>query len=168
MTTSQLVFTLALVAVLVGTAAFFLWRQLRTFREITSHSHLSSEERDHLRWRARLRLINCGLMLLLAGWLAGSLLLEDRAQQLADQSDMARARGEEFVLEPEDKPFVRFYGWYWISGLLALLLLVGIAGVDLLSVRRHARRQFKKLKEDHRTMLAEQTAMLRRNRNGES
>jgi hypothetical protein len=164
--TPQVIFTLALVAVLVGAAAFFFWRQRRLFRE-AANENLPREERAYPRGRAWRLLFCAGLMVLLGLGLAGSLFLEGRLA-LADESDAARARGEKFVLDAEQKTFARFYGWYWISCLLVLLVLVGIAGVELMAVRRHARQQFKKLKDDQRAMVARQVARHRRDRNGHS
>jgi hypothetical protein len=162
---AQIVFTLALVAVLVGAAAFFFWRQRRLFRE-AANDDLPREERAYPRGRAWRLLFCAGLMVMLAVWIAGSLFIEGPAEKIAQESVAARARGEKFDLSPEQRTFLRFYGWYWIGGLLVLLVLVGIAGVELMAVRRHARQQFKKLKDDQRAMIARQAARLRRDRNG--
>lgn len=160
MSTAQIAFALTLVIVLLGTAAYVAWRQIQILREVAGNDNLPTDERDHLRSRARRRLATCVLLLLLAGWLGGFLFLEPQAQQFLE---LVRENPE---LKEEQKPFWRFYGWYVIGGLLALLVLVGIAGVDLMAVRRHGQRQYQKLREDRRAMIERQAARLRQERNG--
>src|SRR5262249_46207062 len=120
----------------------------------------------YLRNQAWLRLANSGLMVALAVLLALSFLVEKPAQALIDEGDAAIARGEEPDNSPEHRLFVKYYGAFWLSVLLLLLGMVGIALYDMLAIRRFGQRHYRKIQEDRRAMIARQVARLRRDRNG--
>jgi hypothetical protein len=183
-TTTQLVFGIALVVLLLGLGGFAGWRQLRLLREVGT---ADTEEARYLRGRARRRLVCSVLMVVLAGLLAGGLaFLEEPAQRLADEiageeAAEARARGElerarklagevageeagevEGALkDPVKKAFARIYGYYYVGLLLVLLALVCVAGWDYVAVRRYGNEQFRRLQEERRAVINYQLARLR-------
>jgi uncharacterized membrane protein YbhN (UPF0104 family) len=162
----QLLFTVALIVVLLGLGGYYAWRQVKTLRGAAGADNLPPEDRRYLRYQAWRRLASCALMVVFAGLLAGTFFLEDRAQQLAERTEAARQRGDEQPLPAEEKPFVRFYAGYWIAALLVLLGIVSLALYDVIAIRRFGRRQFRKLQDDRRAMIARQVARLRGERNG--
>jgi hypothetical protein len=84
---------------------------------------------------------------------------------LAEQRDGLDAdAAPEFTAE--EKVFLRIWGGTWIALLLVLMLVLVLAAVDLLSTRRYALRQYRKLQEDRRAMVARQAKRMRRERNG--
>src|SRR5262249_57549002 len=101
-------------------------------------------------------------MVLLAVLLVGAMLfLEVPAQRLADRVD---EEGPEAAEGPEQKDFIRLYGYYWIGFLLLLLFLVVLAGIDLWAVRRFGLRQLRRLQDDRPAMIARQTPLMRERR----
>jgi hypothetical protein len=95
-------------------------------------------------------------MVILGVLLAVALLcLEEPADQIA--------KGGQAEVEKQ-REFADFYGWYWIVFLLLLLALLVLAGIDLVSIRRHGWKQMRRLQEDRREMIARQAALLRQER----
>jgi di/tricarboxylate transporter len=159
----QTVFGALLVAALLFVSLFYAWRQFRALRALRA-SPPPDEEARYEHAKARRRLANSVLMLVLAGLLASGLVyFEAPAQRLADQRD---AEPEGKPLSPQDRPFARAYGWYWIAVLLVLLAVVVLAAIDLFSTRRYGLRQYRKLQADRRAMVEHQVARLRQQRNG--
>ena len=159
----QTVFGALLVAALLFVSLYYAWRQLRALRALRGAS-LPDEEMRYERAKARLRLINSVLTLLLAGLLiAGLVYLEGPAQRLADER-AAAPDGQ--PLTPQERVFVRLYGWFWIAFMLILLAVVALAAVDLFSTRRYGLRQHRKLQADRRAMIERQAARIRQQRNG--
>jgi hypothetical protein len=163
----EIVFGSLLIAVLLALAPFYAWRQLRALRQLRRAPDLPAAEADHLRRQVRRRLAGCALMLVLAGLLGGALVyLEEPAQRRADESD-ARGDAPPPPLTPEDRHFLRLYGWYWIATLLVLLALVLLAAFDLWATRRYAWREHRKIQDDRRAMIERQVQRLRQSRNGQ-
>jgi uncharacterized iron-regulated membrane protein len=163
---SQILFGALLVALLLGVAGFYAWRQVVLLRRLRGREGVPTEEDEFLRRQAWRRLINSGLMLVMAGLLAGLLVcFEGRAQELAEERD-AFAVGEAPRFTPEQEHFVHVYTGLWIALLLVLLAVLGMAAADLWATRGYARRQFRKLQADRRAMIERQVARLRTERNG--
>jgi hypothetical protein len=166
----QIVFGASLVAVLLGVAGFYSWRQLRLLRRLNlrrEQEFLATEEDEFLRRQAWRRLINSGLMLVLAALLTGLLIwFEGPAQELAVTRD-AFPEGQVPPLNPEQRSFAQVYTGLWIALLLVLLAVVLVAAVDVWSTRRYAVRQYRKLQADRRAMIERQVARLRQERNGQ-
>jgi hypothetical protein len=114
----------------------------------------------------RRRLINSGLMLVLAAQMAGAMVYtEIRAQRQAERADAradARERGEaQAPPTAEERSFLQFYGVYWLVFLLILLAMVALALSDLLSTRRFALRAHRQIQAERREMIDRQIARLR-------
>ncbi len=150
---SEIVFGSLLVAVLLLLSSYFGWRQWVVLRRLRAAT-LPSEEARYERRMAYRRLVSCGLTLLLGLLLASALSLFD--------PDFMKIPATE--LPPDQRLMLRVWGGSWVAILLLLLVVVGIAAVDLWSTRRHALQQFRKLQADRRAMIQRQTMRLREER----
>jgi ABC-type Fe3+ transport system permease subunit len=158
---------ICLVAVLLGVAGFYAWRQVLLLRRLRDREYLPSEEDSFLRRQAWRRLINSGLMVVLAGLLTFSLIyLEGRVGKVAEERKDLTAENAP-KLTPEQEQLVRVWGWMQIAILLLLLTILSLAAVDLFSTRRYARRAYRQLQADRRAMIERQVARLREERNGD-
>ena len=157
---SQIVFGSVLVAVLLLLSVYYGRRQLVVLRRLRNEA-LPGEEARHERAKAVRRLVSCGILLLLGLLLAGALLwLEPETQRIIE--------GFKGEADPEysdaQKQLLRIWGGAWVAILVLLLIVVGLAAVDLWSTRGHALRQFRKLQADRRAMIQRQTGRLREER----
>jgi hypothetical protein len=153
--------------VLLALAGYYGWRQVQVLRDLRRRDDLSVEDRRYMHRQARRRLVQCGLMVVFAGLLAGSFFvfgLEERASQLGNQ--VAEEPGQRPSFDPEQKRFVYTYTIYWIVALLVLMVLVWLAAVDLFAIRRFGMRHHRQIQEDRRAMIANEVARLRGQRNG--
>jgi hypothetical protein len=162
----QYVYAAVIVAVLLGLAGYFGWRQWQTLRGLRGQAELPPEDRRYYRTQAWLRLVNCGLMVVFAGLLAGTYLLGQ--ERRADEFPAGPAAEERGADHPtaEERSFARWYTTYWIVLLLVLLAIVTLAVVDLLAIRRFGVRHFRKLQADRRAMIEREVSLLRSQRNG--
>jgi hypothetical protein len=161
----EIIFGLLLVVVLLAGSLLYAWRQVRHLRRLTAQgADPTSEETRYDRGRARIRLVSCGLTLLLAGLLAcGIVFLEDPAQRLATERE---AQGWKIPLTPEQEGFAKLYAAYWGTFLTVLLVIVSLAALDLWATRRFARSQRRRLQADQRAMIERQISRLRAEGNG--
>ena len=150
---SEIVFGSLLVAVLLLLSSYFGWRQWVVLRRLRAET-LPSEESRYERRMAYRRLVSCGLTLLLGLLLASALSLFD--------PDFMKIPATE--LPSDQRLMLRVWGGSWVAILLLLLVVVGIAAVDLWSTRRHALQQFRKLQADRRAMIQRQSMRLREER----
>lgn len=163
----QALFTIVLVVLLLGLAGYYAWRQRQTLRSLRDGGEeLSADEDRYLRGRAWRRLAGSLLMLLFAGLLTGSFFLEGRAQELAQRGAQARTEGTQPVFDDSERRFLNLYALYWIALLLGLLAILGMAGYDFWATRAYGLRHYRQLQADRRAMIAQQTALLRLERNG--
>jgi hypothetical protein len=163
---NQIAFTSLLIVVLLALAGFTVWREWLTWRRSERKIDLSPEDRLYVRWQVRRRLACAALMVLLAGLLALSFILEGPANQLVAQGEAARARGEWAPLDPEQERFFHLWGGFWIVALLVLLAIIILAGLDFLAIRRYGQRHMRQIQADRRAMIENQIARVRSQRNG--
>jgi len=160
---SQIIFTICLVVILLAMAGYFLWRQVQTLRTLSA---LDPEERRFVRSQAWRRLVCSGLMVILAGLFAGSFYVEGAADQLAKQGEANREQGVKVPLDQEQARFFNVYRIYWGSFTLVLFIIIVLAGVDFMAIRRYGKRQLRQIREDRKAMLEGELARLRSQRNG--
>jgi hypothetical protein len=163
--TTELVYAVAIVAVLLGLAGFVGWRQIRILRLLPA---TPSDDQRFQRGQAWRRLISSGLMISLAGLLAGTYWFgqERRAAELARER-AAPADGESRpAMNEEQSRFLRQYGAFWVGFGLVLLTVVVLAFYDLWALRRFARDSLRQIQSERRAMIEDQVAEFRRLRNG--
>ncbi len=167
MSLQQTVATALLIAVLLGLAGYYAWRQVRTLRALRDETMLPPEDWRYARNQAWRRLVCSALMVAFAAMLAGTFFgIESAMQELVNLGDAASARGEKPPLSPEQQRLVNIWAVYWSAALLILLGMLGIALYDLIAIRRFGQRHFRQLQADRRAMIERQAARLREGRNG--
>jgi hypothetical protein len=161
----QTLFGAVLVVVLVGLAVYFgrlQFLELRRLREM--RDLLPDEEMRYERQKAYRRLISSALLLVLGILLIVLLTYEHPAQRIAEEREALPDKSVRFTEEQTE--FLRTWGWTWISFLLVLMAVIVLAGIDLMSTRLYAIRQFRKLQADRRAMIERETQRMRQQRNG--
>ena len=166
METSQVVFGVTLVVVLVAMAGYFAWRQGRTLQSLRDTPDMPAEERRYLRNQAWRRLVCSGLMVVLAILLAAHFSLEGPVNELVAKGEANRAAGEKRPLDANEKQFVDFYRNFWALVLLVLLAIICLAAVDYFAIRRFGKHQYRKIQADRRAMIEGELTRLRSQRNG--
>jgi hypothetical protein len=154
-----------LVALLLGLASWFGWRQVQVLRELRRSSDQTPEDRRYLHRQAWRRLVGCGLMVLLAALLAGWYVLgfHEFATHFRDEPEAANGA---LAQSPEEARTLRICAYYLIGSLLTLLGMLGIAALDFWSIRSYALRQHRQIQADRRAMIERQVARLRQEGNG--
>jgi cytochrome bd-type quinol oxidase subunit 2 len=167
METAQLM-AYVIAAGLLVLAWYFGRQQLLSLRQLRTDAAVSPEDRRYARNQAWLRLGCCGLMLVLAGLVAGAYAsgMEHRATELGRAIQAQRDRGEEVQLTPEQQAFRRLWASYWIAVLLLLLVILILAGIDIVGIWRYRRRHLREIAAERREVIQEQVAILRSRRNG--
>lgn len=166
MAPSQIITGTLLILGLVALAGFYAYRQLRLLWRLRQRVDLPSEEDDFYRKQARRRLINSGLMVMMAGLMVALMAtLEGPAQELANRREQFTQEDAPPLTEQE-KSLMRAYGGVVIALLVVLFVILFVAGLDVVATRRYARRQYRKLESDRRAMIERQVARLRSQRNG--
>jgi hypothetical protein len=162
------VFGFLIISVLLALATYFIWRQRRVLRVLRADESLPPDDRRYVRNQAFRRLAGSGLMVVLAALLTGLFLLGlgDRATELGERNEAQRARGEQPVLDPEQRQFVNVFTWYVITMLLVLLGSLSIAAFDLWAIHRYGQRHRRQIQADRREMIERQVARMRSQRNG--
>src|SRR5262245_55950013 len=158
---------LALVAVLLFVAGYYTRANIRALWRTTPQYEMLPDERRFLRGQAWRRLINSGLMVVLAALLVGSYAfrLQERADELGDRRAKIRnAEGAAGAMNDQDKMFTRIYGAFWITCLLILGAILLMAAIDLLATRRYALRALRQIQSDRRAMLQRQLERYRQER----
>jgi hypothetical protein len=160
----------AFVAVLGVLGVVFAVRQVRLLRRLPGPGgDLSPEARGYLRGQAWRRLVLCGLMLVLAGLLAGAYGsgMVERMQAIGDAGERERLAGGKPELNADDRAFVGFSSAYWLAIVLLLLGVIVTALFDLWYIRRFEVRELRRIQDDRRAMIEHELAVYRSLRNGE-
>jgi len=80
---NELAVILVFVAVLLGLAGYFGWRQVQTLRRLRLQTELPPEDQNYYKHQSWRRLVGCALMILLAALLSGWYLLGFDTQTVA-------------------------------------------------------------------------------------
>jgi hypothetical protein len=163
---SELAFFILLTVLLVGLAGYFAWKQVQTLRALRTQPQPSAEDRGYLRRQAVRRLVCCALMLVLAGLLVGYLMIDPHYRAMI--RDLEANPPADGGVPPGDRDFARFFAAYWVAFLFVLFVLIALAMVDFWAIARFGMRHRRQLQADHRALLHEEIARLRRRHNGES
>jgi MFS family permease len=167
MSGTELASLLLLVAVLLGLAGYFGYRQVLALRGLASPDVLGSDDRRFTRSQAYRRLFCSFLMVVFSGLLIGWLFLDPSYRDLHEEALAQTTEKGAIPLTEEQREAVQFFSAYWIGALLVLLLLVSMAALDFWATTRFGLDQHRRLKADHRASLEEQVARHRRDRNGQ-
>jgi hypothetical protein len=160
----ELAYAIVIVISLLSMAGYFGWRQWQALRRLAREGEqVPLDERRYQRAQAWRRLTNCVLMVVLAGLLIASYWLgqERRAGELGAMGAQGQTEPS-----PEQKAFVTQYTTFWIVFGVVLLAVISLAFVDLLAIRRFARKHLRQIQADRRAMIEEEVAAIRRQRNG--
>lgn len=160
--TSQIVFGILLVVILLGMAGFFGWRQLLTLRGLRTSESLSDEDRRYTRRQAWRRLTCSLIMVILAGMLAAHYKLEPPAIELVNK----KADNPAYKLTAEEEHTRLVYGIYWTIVLLLLVVIIFLAAVDVFAIRRYGLRHYRQIQADRRAMIEGELTRIRSQRNG--
>jgi hypothetical protein len=158
---------IGLVAILLFVAGIYTRKQIRTLRRTTPEYEMLPDERRFLRSQAWRRLINSGVMFVLAILMSGAVGLNQRADELGDRrAKLRQAEGLAGKMNDEDRQFSRFYSGYWIACLMMLGVILAVAGIDLMATRRYAMKKMRQIQIDRRAMLQRQLERYREERGG--
>ena len=136
----ELAWSAAISITLVGLGIFCLVREAVERRRNEAYVRLPPEDQRHFRGQFRRRVV--GSMLFVSVGIAIFV-----GQGVLDWKESRR-----------------LYLWLWIGVLLGLFGTICLAGADLLSIRRYARRQQKRLERDRREMIERQLELFRAER----
>ncbi|MCE9531111.1 MAG: hypothetical protein K8T89_08305 [Planctomycetes bacterium] len=163
-----MIFALFIAGVLLLLAIVSIRRQARNLRRLRNESHLPSDDRSYLRNQAYRRIATGILMLGLAGMLAGTFLsgMEKRIEQHRDFKNPAENE-EQRKEQAEARELARFYLLYWATILILLFIVVSLAIIDLLSTRRYAWVQMRRIQSEHRVILERDLAMYRQQKDND-
>jgi hypothetical protein len=162
----QIIFGISLVIVLVAMAGYFSWRQLQSLSTVRRPNDLSPEDRRYVVRQAWRRLAGSLLMLVLAVLLAVHFFLEGPASQIVAQGEADKAKQVRRPLDLSQLQFLIFYRNFWGTVLLLLLAIIFLAGWDYFAIRRFGLRHYRRIQQDRRTMIENELARLRSQRNG--
>lgn len=165
---AEIIFAALIFIVLFCLALYFGRQQVQTLRWLGTVPDLPPEDQQYVRRQVKLRLIGCGLLVVLGSQVAAAYLfgLEDRVRELAQDIQRQRDQGQEIKLDLDQRALRTLYGIYWIAALVVLLGIVFLAAYDIWAIRRYGRRHLRKIHEERRAMLEDHVARMRTDRNG--
>lgn len=164
MGTTQVVFGILIVAMLVGLAGYYGVRQLQALRALRQGPELDPDEHSFTRNQVYRRLVLSLLLLVLAGLFVGMFFLEGPAAELVKMGEQARAREQKPEMDAAQKEFFNVYAWYWVGVLVLLMAVLGLAGWELFAIRRFSVRRLRQIQADRRDMIAEEAEKIRARR----
>jgi heme/copper-type cytochrome/quinol oxidase subunit 2 len=132
--------------IMIGTAAYFIWRQRLTLRTLRADAHVPLDQRRYLLKQCQRRLFGSVVLILLAFMMIGSLFLD--YQLLGNPLENVPPAEQEAA-----KQSFRFISIYWMTFLLLLMAVLALAVFDLWATARHGVRQQKQLLQEHQEML---------------
>jgi hypothetical protein len=165
---TQIVFGAVIVAILVGMASFFAWRQIHALRSLPGTVDISPDDRRYVVHQAWRRLTCSILMVVLAVLIASSFFLEGPANVLVEQGQAAKQQGIAPQLDPAQRQFLDLYRNFWLIVLLILFAIIMLAAWDYFAIRLYGQRHYRQIQDDRRAMIENELARLRSQRNGHS
>ena len=131
------------------------FRNLARFRQ----QAFASDDRAYLRSQCRRRILTSGLLLVLAGLLAGAYL--SGGQQRFEKISVMFDQKPPEVPTDEDRDFVKIWSIYWIVTLGVLFFVVLTAVIDYVAVALYGRSQYRRIQSEQRELLDRDLAMYR-------
>ena len=151
--------TLLFAVLLAGIAVVSGRYQLRNLRRLRGGEAIASDDRAYLMGQCRRRIVNSGLLLILAGMLAGDYF----GGGLEELGRIATLKQLDPPQEPTeaDKDFVRTVAIYWIVFLVILFAVVVVAVADYSATSLYARQQLRRIRTEQSDLLERDLAMHR-------
>jgi hypothetical protein len=159
---AELVFGGLLVALLLGLGGYYGWGQIGRLRMSNLGGAAFPGEERYFRRQAWRRLVCSGLMILLAGLLVGSYVLEKHLALPGGTAADAKAAGQR---DSAETAAVYLFSIYWIVVFLLFLAILVLAIMDLVATRRFTFRQLQHIEDRHQELIG-QVARLRSRRDG--
>jgi UDP-N-acetylmuramyl pentapeptide phosphotransferase/UDP-N-acetylglucosamine-1-phosphate transferase len=125
----------------------------------------ASDDRAYLRAQSRRRIVISGLLLIVAGLLAGA--------YLSGNQQHFEAIGELSELNPPQEPteadrqFVKWWTVYWMVTLVFLFVMILGAIVDYVAVALYGRSQYRRIANEQQELLDRDLAMYRQAKQNE-
>ncbi len=167
---SQQLFLIVLGVGLLLVAGIFGWRQVRMIGWLREQSHLSLEDRIYFRRQVVRRLLGCLLLAILAAQIGGLFYFDlfGRLDQIGAKGDQAKADAEAkgIKVKPEDlddqdREFLNFGLTYLMFMALTILVMMLVAIMDVMAIRRYGMRHRRRIREDRQAMLERQLPQLK-------
>jgi hypothetical protein len=151
--------TLLFAVLLAGIAVVSGRYQLKNLRRLRGGEAIASDDRAYLMGQCRRRIVNSGLLLILAGMLAGDYF----GGGLEELGRIATLKQLDPPREPteEDKNFVRTVAIYWIVFLIILFAVVVVAVADYSATSLYARQQLRRIRVEQSDLLERDLALHR-------
>ena len=126
-------------------------RQLVTLARVRTEHFMAEEDRRYYRAQARRRMLASGLLVIIGLLIAIYYLSGMDARMVEDK----RRETE------EDKDFAKAVGFYWISVILLVGVVIAVAVIDLIATRKYWMARYKEMKADHEAKLQRDLAVFR-------
>jgi hypothetical protein len=162
MDAAEFAFGALLVALLLGLAGYFTWKQRAALRELRDHPEMPREDRRYLRNQVVRRLFCSALMVVLAGLLVGWYFLDPEFRELFEEGRREWAAAADQPLTEQQRDFSRWIVAYWCAALLLLFTIIAVAGIDAWANLRYGVRHRRQLRDERQQTLMELQAARRR------
>ena len=127
-------------------------RQLVTLARVRIQPYMAVEDRNYYRGQARRRMLASGLLgvigAMIAYWYVSGM---DARMDAIPEGDKTDA----------DWEFTRQVGFYWITVILLLGVVVTVAVIDFIATRKYWMARYKEIKADHESKLQRDLAVFR-------
>lgn len=133
----ELAWSVIISTLLLALGVIYFWREWSAWRRNAGYEQLPPEDRRHFQSQFFRRTVGCSLLI-------GSGLVILAVQGLLDW-----------------KQAPRLFAWLWTVVMVGLLAILGLAGADVVAIRRYARRHRRRLDADRRAMIDRQLELMR-------
>jgi hypothetical protein len=133
--------------------------QFRNLRRLRGGESLASDDRRYLIGQCRRRIVNSGLLLILAGMLAGDY-FGGGMEELGRIATLKELNPPQEATE-EDRTFVRILVVYWIVFLVILFAVVVVAIADYSATTLYGRQQLRRIRAEQSDLLERDLAVHR-------
>lgn len=163
---TQAAFALAGLLLVLGVVSGYV--QVRGLRALAARKHVPSDEHAYLRNRYRRRLLIAGILVLVAGLIAGSYAFgfEQRVDQITAAKNAAKEKGED--VGEDDKFVLKVWGGYWVVVISLVFVLVALAVIDAWATRRYWHKIFREMRDEHHSKLRRDLAVYRQQKESRS
>jgi phosphatidylglycerophosphate synthase len=151
----------ALLIVLLGVGAGL--RQFGTLARVRTQPYMPDEDRRYFRSQARRRLIASSLLVVIGSMIAFYYLsgMDARMDSIPERNKVGGPPVPDDPQAEADRDFTKRVGFYWISVILMLGVVVSVAVVDFWATRKYWMARYKEIKADHETKLQRDLAVFR-------